>query len=100
MHDNTNHSTSHRKPAFEIALAKWIRLAAAPLFFGLACLSMLGPGAEIVCLSASTTFGFHDMGLMYLLMGVVHLPVWLTLVGHGLDREASELRDSNDDAPA
>ncbi len=94
MHDNTNHITSHRKPTFEITLAKWIRLAAAPLFGAFAWLSLLSPSGGIVCISPPATIAFHDMGLMYLLMGLVHLPPWLTLIGHGLGRVTIEPKDN------
>ncbi|MBO9591076.1 hypothetical protein [Devosia sp.] len=93
MHDNTNHMIGQRKPTLELALAKWIRLAASPLFCVLACLSLLTPSGGVACMSSSATFAFHDMGLMYLLMSLVHLPTWLTLIGHGLEHE-NEPQDS------
>lgn len=85
MHDNTNHIISLRKPTLELALAKWIRLAAAPLFGVLAFLSLMTPSGGVACIPAA--FAFQHMGLMYLLMSLVHLPAWLTLIGHGLERE-------------
>ena len=88
MHHNTNCMTGQRKPTLELALAKWIRLAAAPLFGVLACLSLLTPsGGGVACTSSPLTFAFHDMGLMYLLMSLVHMPAWLVLIGQGLERE-------------
>lgn len=100
MHDNTNHITSRRKPTLELALASWIRLAAAPLFGVLACFSLLMPTGGMACISAPGPFAFHDMGIMYLLMSLVHLPAWLTLIGHGLEREKTNHRIAKNDAPA
>lgn len=100
MHDNTNHTTGQRQPILELAVAKWIRLAASPLFCVLACLSLLTPSGGVACISSPATFAFHDMGLMYLLMSLVHLPAWLALIGHGLEREKSNHRIAKDDAPA
>lgn len=100
MHDNTNHIMSLRKPTLELALAKWIRLAAAPLFGVLACLSLLTPSGRVACISTPAAFAFQDMGLMYLLMSLVHLPSWLTLIGHGLECEKTNQGIANNDAPA
>ena len=87
MQDTTNHIMSQRKPTVELVLAKWIRLAAAPLFCVLACLSLLTPSGGVACISTPAAFAFQDMGVMYLLMSLVHLPPWLTLLGHGLESE-------------
>jgi hypothetical protein len=93
MHDTTNHITSHRKPTLELALAKWIRFVAAPLFGVFAVLSLLSSSVGIVCTSSPATLALHDMGLMYLLMALVHLPPWLMLIGNGLERENANHRD-------
>ena len=87
MHDNTNHIIGQRKPTLDLALAKWIPLAAAPLSCVLACHSLLTPSGGIACISTPAAFAFQDMGLMYRLMSLVHLPPWLTLIGHGLESE-------------
>lgn len=91
---------SSRNPKFEVALATWLRLGAAPVFAVLACLSLLYPGVSSLCVSTPSTFAFHDMGPMYLLMSMVHLPAWLTLVGQGLERETANQRISDHDAAA
>ena len=83
-----------RQSIFELAVAAWLRLAAAPVFGVLAGLSLLYPSAASLCLSGTSTWALHDMGLMYLLMAVVHLPPWLALIGHGLDRDTSKAKEN------
>lgn len=91
--DDMKPISSHHTPIMEVALATWLRLAAAPAFSVLAGLSLVYPSAGSVCISTPSALPFHDMGLMYLLMGMVHLPPWLMLIGRGLEREASEQKD-------
>jgi hypothetical protein len=90
--DNTK-PISRRRPILELALATWLRLAAAPVFCALAGLALFHPSAGGLCVSGTSTWALHDMGLMYLLMGVAHLPPWLTLIGQGLDSETSDAKD-------
>ena len=88
------HARNRRRPHFEARLATWLRLAAAPAFGTLAGLMLLNPGFSSLCVSTSPTFAFDDMGLMYLLMAIVHLPAWLTLAGQGLDGQAPQSKDT------
>ncbi len=49
--------------------------------------------ARIFCGSLAPVGALHDMGLMYLLMAVAHLPPWLRLISQGLDSQTSEAKD-------
>lgn len=91
-HDPTN-STGHTQPPFEIAAASWLRFAAAPVFGLLAGLALANPDPGGVCGTMTTTGALEHMGLMYLLMGIVHLPPWLTLVGSRIEREARNAKE-------
>ncbi len=64
-----------------------LRLAAAPPCLALAASAALWPGgpAAAICSSAGPAF-VHDMGCMYLVMGLLHVPPWLDLLRRHQER--------------
>lgn len=59
--------------------AGWLGLAAAPTFLLMAWVTAIG-SVSGVCSIAPSWAPVSDMALMYLLMGLFHLPPWLRLV--------------------
>lgn len=74
-------------------MATLLRFAAAPVFGAMAGLSLFFPVTDSFCGSLAPVGALHDMGLMYLLMAVAHLPPWLRLISQGLDSQTSEAKD-------
>lgn len=66
---------------------RWLQLAAAPVFAGMALLAAHEPAADMMC-SAQGGSMLSGMVPMYLLMGLFHLGPWLRLFAG--DGEASE----------
>jgi hypothetical protein len=93
MHVSDQTQPISRRPTLELALATWLRLAAAPVFCALAGQALLYPSAAGLCASGAAGWALPDMGLMYLVMAAAHLPPWLMLVGQGLDRDTSDAKD-------
>ena len=60
--------------------AGWLQLAAAPTFASMAWISATGAQGWEVCSSFPGLLPVNDMTLMYVLMGVFHLPPWLRLM--------------------
>jgi len=58
-------------------LASGLGLAAAPAFAAMAWISAIGPQGLEICSSVAGLLPVNDMALMYLLMGLFHLPPWL-----------------------
>jgi hypothetical protein len=69
---------------------RWLALAAAPTFAGMAVLTAVGGGQDTIFCSPVQASPLEGMSLMYLLMGVVHAPPWLKLAAAG--RRSSRLR--------
>lgn len=66
--------------------AGWLGFAAAPTFIGMAWITALGaPGT-----CSASWAPVSDMALMYLLMGLFHLPPWLRLFPKGSRRRAGQ----------
>ncbi|WP_035910210.1 MULTISPECIES: hypothetical protein [unclassified Labrenzia] len=57
-----------------------LRLAAAPTFGSMAWISATGVQGWEICSSVPGFLPVNDMTLMYVLMGVFHLPPWLKLM--------------------
>lgn len=55
-------------------------LAASPVFGLMAVMSAFGPQGMTMCSAASASGPIDSMALMYLLMGLFHLPPWLRLL--------------------
>lgn len=67
------------QPALDVAGR--LRLAAAPSFALMACISIAGSPGTMMCSAATAAFvPINDMALMYLLMSLFHLSPWLELV--------------------
>ncbi len=64
------------------ALATYIRLAAFPIFAGLALVTALRAGGmpNILCSVEPPPFHLSGMGTMYALMSIFHAPPWLALI--------------------
>ena len=62
-----------------VCIAGWLNLAAAPTFAIMALLTIIGQ-ADMICSAVADVFPFDDMTMMYLLMGVFHLPAWLRFI--------------------
>lgn len=60
--------------------AGWLQLAAAPTFASMAWISATGAQGWEVCSSVPGLLPVNDMTLMYILMGLFHLPTWLRLM--------------------
>lgn len=60
-----------------------LSFAASPLFAVMAAISANSPGS-IICSPVSALLGIDSMVLMYLLMGLIHLPPWLKLLSNRL----------------
>lgn len=59
--------------------ARWLSLAAAPTFAGMALLTVLGGSpADVLCTEASPLSG---MAAMYALMSLFHTGPWMRLAG-------------------
>ena len=63
-----------------LAIAKWLRLAAAPALAVMALLTRLLDSGAPVALCSAGDFGFSGMAPMYLLMAAIHLGPWLKLI--------------------
>ena len=60
-------------------VAGWLALAASPSFAGMACLTA-GDGHPMdFCSSEPSILPIDGMTMMYLLMGLFHLPPWLKI---------------------
>jgi hypothetical protein len=57
-----------------------LRLAAAPTFALMACISASSSQGMAMCSSASAFVAINDMALMYLMMSFFHLSPWLKLL--------------------
>lgn len=57
-----------------------LRLAAAPTFALMACISAASSPGITMCSAAQAFVAINDMALMYLLMGFFHLSPWLKLL--------------------
>ncbi len=66
-------------------MARWLSLAAAPVFAVMAVLSASEPAAEMICsMSGMQMQGasvFSGMVLMYVLMSLFHIGPWLKWMG-------------------
>jgi len=63
------------------SLARWLNLAAAPVFGALALWTgLFGGGPHMLCMSAAEASPLDGMSLMYVLMCAVHAAPWLRLV--------------------
>jgi hypothetical protein len=63
------------------ATAKWLRLAAAPTFAGMALLTVvLDSGLPNALCSAAGSLWLGGMAPMYVLMAAFHLAPWLNLI--------------------
>jgi len=60
-------------------LARWLSLAAAPTFAGMALLSVLSGDANMIC-SGNRFLPVDGMTAMYGLMAVFHLSPWIKLL--------------------
>ena len=56
----------------------WLRLAATPVFAGMALLTGAGPQMPLIC--SATAPLLAGMAPMYLLMSLFHATPWLTLI--------------------
>ena len=66
----------------------WLGLAAAPTFALMGGITAVtSPGVTICTTAASPWAPFGDMALMYLLMGLFHLPPWLRLLSTRSQRQ-------------
>ncbi|MGP0011317.1 hypothetical protein [Pseudomonas sp.] len=74
-----NHSTG-APTGNALGIADWLCLAAAPTFAGMALLTALGPGSDMICASMEGPFAPNGMMTMYLIMATFHLPPWLRLI--------------------
>ncbi|MBV6749421.1 hypothetical protein KV580_03875 [Pseudomonas chlororaphis] len=63
-----------------LGIAGWLCLAATPTFAGMALLTALGPGTDMICASMEGPFALNGMITMYLIMAAFHLPPWLRLI--------------------
>lgn len=59
--------------------ADGLGFAASPLFVAMAAISAYSPGS-VICSPVSALLPIDSMVLMYLLMGLIHLPPWLKLL--------------------
>ena len=66
----------------------WLGLAASPTFLCMA--SMAALAAPDPCSATDAGASVNDMALMYLLMGLFHLPPWLRLPAFGSRRRAGQ----------
>ncbi len=66
--------------AWKVDVSGWLRLAAAPTFALMGGISAASSPGMIICTAAMPWSPISDMALMYLLMGLFHLPPWLTLI--------------------
>ncbi len=64
--------------------ARWLGLAASPVFAGMAIMTAVGSTPAMVFCSGGSAFGLGGMIPMYLLMSVFHATPWLRLVSRGL----------------
>jgi hypothetical protein len=67
-------------PRQPVDMSGWLGLAAAPVFGPMAVMSAFGPQGMTMCSAASASGPIDSMALMYLLMGLFHLPPWLRLL--------------------
>jgi hypothetical protein len=63
--------------------ADGLSFAASPLFVTMAAISANAPGS-VICSPVSALLPIDSMVLMYLLMGLLHLPPWLKLLSNRL----------------
>lgn len=56
-------------------------LAAAPVFGGMAIITAMFPGSEVLCSSSVHGLPIGGMSWMYCLMCVFHLGAWVRLLG-------------------
>jgi hypothetical protein len=68
------------RPAPAVDLAGGLGFAAAPTFALMAGISAVGSPRMEMCSAVSAIVPINDMALMYLLMGLFHLPPWLRLL--------------------
>ena len=61
---------------------RWLSLAATPTFAILSVVSLIRGGGplEVLCAASGQGWPIGNMGLMYGLMGVFHLPPWTRLL--------------------
>jgi hypothetical protein len=62
------------------SVARWLTLAAAPIFATMALVCAATGNADPICSAGRGIFRFGSMEAMYLVMSVFHLPPWLRLV--------------------
>ncbi|WP_447728792.1 hypothetical protein [Sphingomonas koreensis] len=69
------------RPAHADKQGQWLRLAAAPVFAAMAVVCATDAPPLSMCAAGATVLPVDGMTAMYLLMGLFHLPPWLTLAG-------------------
>lgn len=67
----------------ENANARWLALAASPVFALMALIAAAGAPPLALCSAGAGILPMGDMAMMYALMGFFHLAPWLTLVRCG-----------------
>ena len=63
--------------------ARWLAFAASPTFALMAWIAATDASAIALCIPRSGLLPVDGMTSMYLLMGLFHLPPWLTLAANG-----------------
>lgn len=74
-------SSDHAREDRARGPADWLGLAGAPVFAGMALVTALNGGADMICSTTTAILPFDGMVTMYLLMTAFHLGPWLRLLG-------------------